>query len=212
MSASTPQSPTVPQLTGPPLEGRLVRLEPLGHQHAADLAVAAEEDRRSYAYTWVPRAAEVTGYIDAQLARAAAGKLAPYAIIEKISGRAVGATAYWDPRPWPDGRGLSAIEIGFSWLTASAQGTGINSEAKLLLLDHAFTVFGVARVDLKTDARNARSQAAIQAIGGTLERVLRRWSVILGARRGRPVAGFGDLLLRGRGMARSPRPADRAAQ
>jgi len=124
-------------LTGPVLEGGLVRLEPLDHRHAADLAVAAEEDRSSYAFTWVPTAAEVGDYIDAQLARAAAGKLAPYAQVARASGRAVGATAYWDPRPWPDGGGLCAIEVGFTWLAASAQGTGLNTEAKLLLFGTA---------------------------------------------------------------------------
>jgi len=160
----------------PVLEGRLVRLEPLGHRHAGDLARACEEDRSSYAFTWVPTSGEVEAYIDAQLARAASGKLAPYAIVEKASGRAVGATAYWDPRPWPDGGGLYAVEVGFSWLAASAQGRGINAEAKLLLFDHAFTVFKVVRVDLKTDARNLRSRAAIERVGAAFEGVLRRWS------------------------------------
>ncbi|MET9021966.1 GNAT family protein [Actinopolymorpha sp. NPDC004070] len=162
--------------TCPVLEGRLVRLEPLGHHHAGDLARAGEEDRRPYAFTWVPTAGEVKAYIDAQLARAAAGKLAPYAVMEQTSGRAVGATAYWDPRPWPDGGGLCAVEVGFTWLAASAQGRGINTEAKLLLFDHAFTEFGVARVDLKTDARNIRSRAAIESVGASFEGVLRRWS------------------------------------
>jgi RimJ/RimL family protein N-acetyltransferase len=142
-----------------------MRLEPLDHRHAPDLAVAADEDRCSYAFTWVPAAAEVSEYIDTQLARAAAGKLAPYAQVEKASGRAVGATAYWDPRPWPDGRGLCAIEVGFTWLAASAQGTGLNTEAKLLLFGNAFDEWGVARVDLKTDARNRRSRAAIESVG-----------------------------------------------
>lgn len=163
-------------LNCPVLEGRLVRLEPLGHRHAGDLASGCEEDRSSYAFTWVPNAAEVGAYIDAQLGRAATGKLAPYAVVEKATGRAVGATAYWDPRPWPDGGGLCAVEIGFTWLAASAQGRGINTDAKLLLFDHAFTVFGVARVDLKTDARNRRSRAAIESVGGSFEGVLRRWS------------------------------------
>lgn len=171
-----PQSPSTVELSGPVLEGRLVRLEPLGHGHASDLAAACEEDRGSYAFTWVPTPVEVAAYIDAQLARAATGKMAPYAIVEKSSGRAVGATAYWDPRPWPDGTGLYAVEVGFSWLAASVQGRGINTEAKLLLFDHAFTAFGVSRVDLKTDARNQRSRAAIEKVGGTFEGVLRRWS------------------------------------
>lgn len=87
-------------LEGPVLEGALVRLEPLDHRHAADLAAAAEQDRSSYRFTWVPTAREVKGYITAQLARSAAGKLAPYAQVERVSGRAVGVTAYWDPRWW----------------------------------------------------------------------------------------------------------------
>jgi len=163
-------------LESPVLEGRLVRLEPLAHRHATDLAVAAEEDRSSYAFTWVPRAAEVQHYIDAQLARAASGSMAPYAQIAMSSGRAIGATAYWSPRFWPGRTDLCAVEIGFTWLAASAQGTGINSEAKLLLFRHAFEDWNVARVDLKTDARNMRSRAAIEAIGARFEGVLRNWS------------------------------------
>jgi RimJ/RimL family protein N-acetyltransferase len=138
--------------------------------------MAVEEDRSSYRFTWVPTAAEVEGYIDAQLARAAAGKLAPYAQVDQVSGRAVGATAYWDPRLWPDRDGLCAIEVGFTWLAASAQGTGVNAEAKYLLFRHAFENWGVARVDLKTDARNGRSRAAIEAAGARFEGVLRNWS------------------------------------
>jgi N-acetyltransferase len=163
-------------LQGPVLEGRLVRLEPLAHRHAADLAVAAEEDRSSYAFTWVPRSVQVHDYIDSQLARAATGSMAPYAQIAMSSGRAVGATAYWSPRFWPGRTDLCAVEIGFTWLAASAQGTGINPEAKLLLLGHAFEQWGVVRVDLKTDARNARSRAAIEALGARFEGVLRNWS------------------------------------
>jgi hypothetical protein len=89
------------RLEGPVLEGTLVRLEPLTHGHAADLAVAAEQDRSSYGFTWVPRATEVDDYIHAQLRRAANGRMAPYAQVRISSGRAVGATAYWDPRLWP---------------------------------------------------------------------------------------------------------------
>lgn len=115
-------------------------------------------------------------YIDAQHARAATGRLAPYAQVSKASGRAVGATAFWEPRLWPDEERLCAVEIGFTWLAASAQGTGINAEAKLLLFRHAFEVWGVQRVDLKSDARNARSRAAIEGVGAHFEGVLRNWS------------------------------------
>ncbi|MEU1368871.1 GNAT family protein [Streptomyces sp. NPDC005803] len=163
-------------LAGPVLEGARVRLEPLEHRHAEDLAVASQEDRSSYRFTWVPGRGEVDGYIDAQLARAASGKLCPYAQIDRASGRAVGVTAYWEPRHWLDEDTLSAIEVGFTWLAASAQGSGINTEAKYLLFRHAFEAWGVARVDLKTDARNSRSRAAIESVGASFEGVLRNWS------------------------------------
>jgi RimJ/RimL family protein N-acetyltransferase len=164
------------KLDGPILEGALVRLEPLDHRHARDLAVAAEEERSSYRLTWVPRADEVGPYIDAQLARAADGRLAPYAQVARSSGRAVGATAFWEPRLWPGEDRLCAVEIGFTWLAASAQGTGLNAEAKLLMFRHAFEVWDAARVDLKTDARNERSRAAIEGAGARFEGVLRSWS------------------------------------
>jgi len=163
-------------LACPVLEGRLVRLEPLAQRHAADLAVAAEVNRSSYGFTWVPTAAEVGTYIDAQLARAAKGEMAPYAQIAVSSGRAVGVTSYLTPRFWPGRTELCAVEIGSTWLAASAQGSGINPEAKLLLFRHAFEQWGVVRVDLKTDARNMRSRAAIEALGAQFEGVLRSWS------------------------------------
>ncbi|WP_330332249.1 GNAT family N-acetyltransferase [Streptomyces sp. NBC_00536] len=161
---------------GPVLEGSLMRLEPLGHQHAADLAVAAEEDRGSYGLTWVPGAAEVAGYVETQLGRAAAGQVVPYAQVDRVSGRAVGATAFLDPRLWPGEERLCAVEVGFTWLAASAQGSGVNTEAKYLLFRHAFEAWGVARLDLKTDARNGRSRAAIEGAGARFEGVLRNWA------------------------------------
>ncbi|MEV0177167.1 GNAT family protein [Streptomyces sp. NPDC050803] len=164
------------KLEGPVLEGALVRLEPLERRHTAGLAVAAEENRGSYDFTWVPRASEVEAYMDAQFARAAAGLLAPYAQISTATGRVVGTTSYWEPRCWLSEDRLDAIEVGFTWLAASAQGTGVNAEAKLLLFRHAFEEWGVSRVDLKTDARNSRSRAAIQSAGARFEGVLRNWS------------------------------------
>jgi len=163
-------------LDGPMLDGSLVRLEPLEQRHVAELAVAAEEGRESYEHTWVPRASEVAGYVEAQLERRNSGRLAPYAQVSHQTGRAVGATAFWDPRLHPDSGELFAIEVGFTWLAASAQGTGINAEAKLLLFTHAFETWKVDRVDLKTDARNLRSRAAIEATGAQFEGVLRNWS------------------------------------
>ncbi|MFK4105506.1 GNAT family N-acetyltransferase [Streptomyces sp. NPDC019531] len=164
------------RLEGPVLEGEFVRLEPLAHRHAADLAVAAEEQRGTYAFTWVPRGAEVHDYIDAQSQRAATGRLAPYAQVSLATGRAVGATSFLEPRCWRSEEQLDAVEVGFTWLGASAQGTGVNAEAKLLLFRHAFEAWGVSRVDLKTDARNERSRAAIESVGARFEGVLRNWS------------------------------------
>jgi len=161
------------RLEGPVLEGTRVRLEPLGHQHAADLAAAVSGDRSSYGFTWVPTPDEVGRYIDAQHGRAATGRLAPYAQVDRASGRAVGVTAYWEPRVREGTDELFAVEVGFTWLAASAQGTGVNTESKLLLFRHAFEEWGVARVDLKTDARNSRSRAAIAAAGARFEGVLR---------------------------------------
>jgi RimJ/RimL family protein N-acetyltransferase len=160
----------------PVLEGSLVRLEPLAASHANDLAVAAEEDRASYGFTLVPRAGEVGSYLAAQFARVEQG-LTPFAQIRRSDSRAVGCTAYWDPRCWPGSEVLRAIEIGFTWLAASAQASGINTEAKLLLMSHAFDHLGVTRVDFKTDARNERSRRAIAGLGATFEGVLRNWSM-----------------------------------
>ena len=160
----------------PALQGTMVRLEPLSMRHAPDLAVAADEDRGAYGFTWVPSGPETEAYLRSQFQRAETGKLAPFAQIRLSDDRAVGCTAYWDPRPWPGRSALAAIEVGFTWLAASAQGTGINAESKLLLFRHAFEHLGVARVDLKTDARNERSRRAIAGLGAHFEGVLRSWS------------------------------------
>ena len=157
----------------PALSGSLVRIEPLSAAHVPDLAEAAEENRGSYGFTWVPRAAEVADYVREQQERVG---LTPFAQIRLADGKAVGCTGYGDQRTWADSDRLRAIEIGFTWLAASAQGTGINAEAKLLLFTYAFETLGVVRVDLKTDARNARSRAAIAALGAQFEGVLRSWS------------------------------------
>lgn len=160
----------------PVLEGSLVRLEPLSTEHAPDLAVAAEEDRSTYGFTFVPRADQVEEYLAAQLARLAEGWV-PFAQVRRADGRAAGSTSYLEPRRWPGRDDLYAVEIGSTWLARSAQGSGINTEAKLLLMTYAFEELGVARVDLKTDARNQRSRRAIEAIGATFEGVLRNWSM-----------------------------------
>lgn len=161
------------RLDVPVLCGQLVRLEPLSLSHAADLAEVAEEERSSYDFTMVPRSGQVADYVAAQQRRAG---LTPFAQVRVRDGKAVGCTSYCNPRYWPDRDELCAIEVGWTWLGASAQGTGINAEAKLLLFSYAFETLGVARVDLKTDARNERSRQAIARTGARFEGVLRAWS------------------------------------
>lgn len=162
----------IPPLDVPVLRGSRVRLEPLALKHAPDLARAAEEDRSAYAFTLVPRADEMETFVHTQLARRG---VTPFAQVRERDGSAVGCTAFLDPRMWPGRDELCAIEVGFTWLAASAQRTGINTEAKLLLFTHAFEELGVARVDLKTDARNRRSRRAIAGVGARFEGVLRNW-------------------------------------
>jgi N-acetyltransferase len=161
----------------PVLQGELVRLEPLSSGHGADLAVAAEEDRGTYLFTGVPRAREMDDYLTERLGRAKNGETVPFAQVRVDDGRAVGVTTYHTPRPWPGRPGeLCAVEIGGTWLAASAQRTGINPEAKFLLFEYAFETLRLARVDLKTDARNERSRRAIGGLGAKFEGVLRNWS------------------------------------
>ncbi|MFG2333047.1 GNAT family N-acetyltransferase [Streptomyces sp. NPDC048604] len=162
---------------GPALGGERVRLEPLERRHVPALAGAVAESRESYAYTWVPRTDEVGAYVDTQLGRAADRELVPFAQVDRVTGLAVGVTSFCSPRYRGGTGALLAVELGYTWLAASAQGTGINAEAKYLLFRHAFETWDVARVDLMTDARNSRSRAAVEATGARLEGVLRNWAL-----------------------------------
>lgn len=155
------------------LTGTLVRLEPLQAGHVPGLMAAAEEDRSAYAWSSVPRAGEVADYVARRLATEG---LTPFAQIRVSDGAPVGGTGLSHPRTWPGREDLCAVEIGGTWLAASAQRAGINAEAKLLLLTYAFEELGVARVEWVTDARNQRSRRAIEALGARFEGVLRNWS------------------------------------
>ena len=163
-------------LEAPTLDGRLVRLEPLTRDHVDDLVAAAGENRDSYGFTFVPngrRAVEV--YVAALIDEGRIGESVPFAQVRAGDGRAVGCTRYLTIRRDTGSGRLYAVEVGGTWLAPSAQRTGINAEAKLLLFTHAFDVWEVVRVDLKTDARNERSRAAIAAVGARFEGVLRNW-------------------------------------
>jgi RimJ/RimL family protein N-acetyltransferase len=171
------------------LEGTFVRLEPLTEAHIPALVEAAGEDRTNYQWTYTPEGVEqMTDYVSDALAKVASGAHVAFATVRKGSApgaggadRIVGATrfceiAYWQ---WPPAarhqrHGVpDVLDIGFTWLAASAQRTSINTEAKLLMMTHAFEAWAVHRVALQTDVRNKRSWAAIERIGGQLDGIMR---------------------------------------
>lgn len=162
----------------PALVGSKVSLEALTRGHVDALITAATEDRSSFDYTHVPadRIAMVN-YVSGLLADHEAGRVVPFVQRRQDDGTVVGCTRFMNPYRW-FGRGSvddpspDEIEIGGTWLAASAQRTGINHEAKLLLLSYAFDQWGVSRVAICTDARNERSRRAIEGIGATFDGVL----------------------------------------
>ncbi|MFD7441670.1 GNAT family N-acetyltransferase [Streptomyces sp. NPDC059909] len=175
------------------LAGRKTRLEPLTVHHAEALAEAGAEDRATAAFTLVPHGLEAAlSYVDSALAEQAAGRSLPFAVVGAADGRVVGSTRfleldYWQgPLVWPAVPGVpygdpatvvpDAAEIGNTWLARSAQGTGVNTEAKLLMLRHAFETWGVRRISFRADARNLRSRAAIERLGATCEGIRRAHS------------------------------------
>jgi RimJ/RimL family protein N-acetyltransferase len=162
------------------LRGSTVTLRPLSLDDAGALAAAAAESREQYAFTRVPDGVEdARRYIEGALAdRATRGRLAFATLWQE---RVVGSTSYLGAERWrwPAGSPLQrsdrpdVVEIGATWLAASAQRTRCNTEAKLLMLAHAFDVWQVHRVSLKTDARNATSRRAIERLGALFEGVRR---------------------------------------
>ena len=185
-SMSTTESHTTsPILTCGALAGNIVRLEPLSPEHVPGLQMAAEGAATS-PFATVPAPETVEDYVSRSLARRDTGTYAPFAQVEVATGRVVGHTAYLTPRWMPDGR-LFAVEVGSSWLSPTARGTAINPAAKLLLLTQALEDWGVDRVDIKTDARNAVARGAIVALGATFEGVLHAWQPSLApGEEGRP--------------------------
>jgi N-acetyltransferase len=168
------------------LEGALVRLEPMQFDHAEELLAAANEDRSTFDFTWVPTdRAATTEYIERAIALRRDGEQVPFVTWSRREERIVGSTRFYELTPWdwsflpprvaaehqrddPD-----VACIGYTWLAPSAQRSGINTEAKLLMMSHAFECWGVRVVRLLTDARNTRSRAAIARLGCTLDGVIR---------------------------------------
>jgi RimJ/RimL family protein N-acetyltransferase len=151
------------------LQGRHVRLEPLTPEHAVGLAeVGLDDDLWKWIPTPVRTPEEMSAYVHAALQDQATGSALPFALIDKSSGRAIGSTRYANIEP-----AHHRLEIGWTWVARPWQRTAINTEAKYLLLRHAFETLKCMRVELKTDSLNARSRAAILRIGASQEGIFR---------------------------------------
>lgn len=143
---------------------------------AASVLAASGDDRSAYDYTTVPwDHTSAERYLEALIDARDARECYPFAICDARSGEVVGMTRYLSLRWWYDRDVPDALEIGGTWLSPRVQRSGVNTEAKWLLLSHAFEEWDVRRVDLKSDARNLRSRRAIERLGATFEGVLRSW-------------------------------------
>jgi N-acetyltransferase len=163
------------RLEVPTLVGRHLSLEPLTARHVDEVAMAGAGERTTFGYTQVPDGRdEAAEYVAWLVDDAAHDRAAPFVQRRSADGVVVGCTRFLNPL-WSLGRvAPDEVEIGGTWLSASAQRTAINTEAKLLLLTHAFDTWEVQRVAICTDARNTQSRRAIERIGARFEGVLRR--------------------------------------
>jgi RimJ/RimL family protein N-acetyltransferase len=160
------------------LQGRAVRLEPLGLGHVSALCdVGLDPELWRLTMTQIRTPEEMRAYVAEALRLQSLGSALPFAIIEQATGRAVGSTRYANIEEVH-----RRLEIGWTWVAGPWQRTIVNTEAKYLLLCHAFDVLGCNRVELKTDALNTRSRSAILRIGATEEGILRQHQIAPGGR------------------------------
>jgi N-acetyltransferase len=156
------------------LEGELVVLEPLRESHAEELWRAAQAPE---IWVWLANIGEDRELFDywmwLSLEAGAEGKEGVYAIRRRADDEVVGSSRYLNMRPAD-----RVVEIGWTWFNPSAWRTGANLETKLLLLGHAFETLECVRVELKTDARNERSRAAMAALPAQFEGVLRKHMIV----------------------------------
>lgn len=160
------------------LRGATVRLEPMAADHLDGLIAAGRDPR---IWTWMPAdgstADGMRSIVDAAIAAREARAMVPFVTIEQATDRVVGSSRYLNLVP-PDLR----LEIGWTWIDPAYQRTSVNTEAKLLMVGHAFDDLGCRRVELKTDALNEQSRAAILGIGATFEGIFRKHMVMAGGR------------------------------
>lgn len=167
--------PTEHRLAVGDLSGAHVTLERLRIDHIEAITAAGSGDRSTFGFTGVPDGDEqARRYVEGLLSDAAKHRCAPFVQRRVADGVIVGCTRFMSPA-WPLGRpDPDEVEVGGTWLAADAQRSAINTEAKLLLLTHAFDVWAARRVAICTDARNERSRRAIERLGATFEGVLRQ--------------------------------------
>ena len=152
------------------LEGQVVRLEPLTIDHLGPLLeVGLDPDLWRWTNARVENADDLRRYIETALREQEEGRSLPFATVERASGRAIGSTRYGNIEP-----GHRRLEIGWTWIGRDWQRTAVNTEAKYLMLRHAFETLGCMRVELKTNALNQRSRAAMRRIGCVEEGTLRK--------------------------------------
>jgi N-acetyltransferase len=156
------------------LRGRHVDLVPIDDSLVAELTAAATVERSTYGFTEVPDTAEsMARYVDWLIALRNDNEAVPFAQCLTSSERVVGCTRFMELRWWRGRSDPDEVEIGGTWLSADVQRTAVNTEAKLLLLTHAFETWSVVRVALATDERNERSRLAISRLGARFEGTLR---------------------------------------
>lgn len=160
------------------LEGKHVRLDPLTLAHEeALIAAASDGEIWNNTSTVVPSLDTMAAYITAALDAQVQERELAFAIIQKSSGRVVGTTRFYFIE-----REYRTVEIGYTWLAASAQRTAVNTETKLLLLTHAFDTWGCIRVAFVTDVLNQQSRTALLRLGAKEEGILRNHMVMPGGR------------------------------
>lgn len=161
------------------IEGGVVVLEPLSPAHVDPLcAVGLDDELWRWTVSSVRSRADMEAYVRSALADRAAGTAFPYAIVAREGRSVAGCTRYGNMD-----EASRRLEIGWTWLGRAHQRTSVNTEAKFLLLRVAFEALGCIRVELKTDALNERSRAAIRRIGATEEGVLRQHMITASGRR-----------------------------
>lgn len=157
-------------LTPPTLAGRHVRLVPLTIEHVPALwEVGNEDEIWRWTLNRIASEDEMRDYVREALEKQAAGAAIPFATTEAATGRPVGCTRFHNIDPYN-----RRVEIGYTWIAGPWRRTPVNTEAKYLMLRHAFETLGCVRVELRTDAINTRSRNAIVRIGATEEGILRR--------------------------------------